>query len=265
MPQILINRERLSYLNFDVELCGNCDDIIGDLCRRLGQTWDHLVSAGPLLKEISMSDLPAPASPPVSNCFSQEKPDENAVCREMLSIIEQHEKLESIDEETKLSVSSNISLGECSNTNEENHNSNSESRKRSYDVSFSSSSSSQEVHVDSKDTDSSNNESLNNNQENISKVLPVVSSSEQKSDDINSTTPSSPTPGDDISESVVKKIKISLQDTQCENSGEGTSAMPDDADEIEIDPINEILNMKMFQCKPKVSLATQLAGMFFIN
>ncbi|CAL8097169.1 unnamed protein product [Calicophoron daubneyi] len=38
VPQILINREPLSNHDFDVELLGDCDVIIGDLCTRLG--WD---------------------------------------------------------------------------------------------------------------------------------------------------------------------------------------------------------------------------------
>lgn len=36
IPQILINREPLSNHNFDVELLGNCDTIVSELCLRLG-------------------------------------------------------------------------------------------------------------------------------------------------------------------------------------------------------------------------------------
>ena len=39
VPQILINREPLHHFNFDVELLGNCDAIIHELCRRLGTEW----------------------------------------------------------------------------------------------------------------------------------------------------------------------------------------------------------------------------------
>ena len=39
VPQILINREPLHHFNFDVELLGNCDAIIHELCRRLGDEW----------------------------------------------------------------------------------------------------------------------------------------------------------------------------------------------------------------------------------
>ena len=35
VPQILINRERLSHKTFDIELLGNCDVIINELCLRL--------------------------------------------------------------------------------------------------------------------------------------------------------------------------------------------------------------------------------------
>jgi NAD-dependent deacetylase sirtuin 1 len=37
IPQILINRERLQHKSFDIELLGNCDVIINELCRRLAQ------------------------------------------------------------------------------------------------------------------------------------------------------------------------------------------------------------------------------------
>lgn len=43
VPQILINREPLPHLNFDVELLGNCDEIVEHLVTRLGAGWDHLI------------------------------------------------------------------------------------------------------------------------------------------------------------------------------------------------------------------------------
>ena len=39
VPQILINREPLHHFNFDVELLGNCDAVIHELCRKLGDEW----------------------------------------------------------------------------------------------------------------------------------------------------------------------------------------------------------------------------------
>ena len=42
VPQILINREPLYHFNFDVELLGNCDTVIHELCRRLGDDWANI-------------------------------------------------------------------------------------------------------------------------------------------------------------------------------------------------------------------------------
>ena len=42
VPQILINREPLPHLNFDVELLGDCDGIINELCHRLGGDFEQL-------------------------------------------------------------------------------------------------------------------------------------------------------------------------------------------------------------------------------
>ena len=43
MPQILINRERLKNLTFDVELLGDCDGIISELARKLGSGFETLI------------------------------------------------------------------------------------------------------------------------------------------------------------------------------------------------------------------------------
>lgn len=43
VPQILINREPLRHMTFDVELLGDCDVIITELCRRLGGAWNNLL------------------------------------------------------------------------------------------------------------------------------------------------------------------------------------------------------------------------------
>ena len=42
VPQILINREPLRHMAFDVELLGDCDVIISELCQRLGGSWNSL-------------------------------------------------------------------------------------------------------------------------------------------------------------------------------------------------------------------------------
>ena len=39
MPQILINRESLPHMTFDIQLLGYSDTIVGELCRRLGAEW----------------------------------------------------------------------------------------------------------------------------------------------------------------------------------------------------------------------------------
>ena len=40
VPQVLINREPLSHMTFDVELIGYSDAVVTELCRRLGQGWE---------------------------------------------------------------------------------------------------------------------------------------------------------------------------------------------------------------------------------
>ncbi|XP_072279941.1 NAD-dependent protein deacetylase sirtuin-1 [Pyxicephalus adspersus] len=42
VPQILINREPLPHLHFDIELLGDCDVIINELCQRLGEKYTEL-------------------------------------------------------------------------------------------------------------------------------------------------------------------------------------------------------------------------------
>lgn len=42
VPQILINKEPLDHMGFDIELLGNCDDIIQELCLRLGDGWTQV-------------------------------------------------------------------------------------------------------------------------------------------------------------------------------------------------------------------------------
>ena len=42
VPQVLINREPLRHKTFDVELLGDCDVIISELCQRLGGSWNSL-------------------------------------------------------------------------------------------------------------------------------------------------------------------------------------------------------------------------------
>lgn len=41
-PQILINREPLDHMSFDIELLGDCDQIVQELCIRLGEGWTRI-------------------------------------------------------------------------------------------------------------------------------------------------------------------------------------------------------------------------------
>jgi hypothetical protein len=51
VPQLLINRESLPHCRFDVELLGNCDHIIAQLCKMMGSDFIELAD-GPELREI---------------------------------------------------------------------------------------------------------------------------------------------------------------------------------------------------------------------
>lgn len=48
IPQILINREHLPHMTFDVELLGDCDVIVQELCHRLGDGWNEICVANKL-------------------------------------------------------------------------------------------------------------------------------------------------------------------------------------------------------------------------
>lgn len=50
IPQILINKEPLDHMTFDIELLGNSDDIIQELCLRLGDKWTDICEANTKLK-----------------------------------------------------------------------------------------------------------------------------------------------------------------------------------------------------------------------
>ncbi|XP_066478120.1 NAD-dependent protein deacetylase sirtuin-1 [Tiliqua scincoides] len=57
VPQILINREPLPHLHFDVELLGDCDVIINELCHRLGGEYTKLCNSSIKLAEITEKPL----------------------------------------------------------------------------------------------------------------------------------------------------------------------------------------------------------------
>ncbi|KAI8149808.1 DHS-like NAD/FAD-binding domain-containing protein [Fennellomyces sp. T-0311] len=61
VPQIVINRTPITHMTFDVQLLGDCDIIIPELCRMLG--WDlrhHKLPGGSALSEESRGDSDAP-------------------------------------------------------------------------------------------------------------------------------------------------------------------------------------------------------------
>ena len=60
VPQVLINREPLRHLNFDVELLGDCDVIVNELCHHLGGHFSDLCSTPSSAAEITTDDLVLP-------------------------------------------------------------------------------------------------------------------------------------------------------------------------------------------------------------
>ena len=61
VPQIVINRTPITHMTFDVQLLGDCDVIIPELCRMLN--WDlrhHKLPGGSALSEESRGDPNAP-------------------------------------------------------------------------------------------------------------------------------------------------------------------------------------------------------------
>lgn len=66
VPQVLINREPLPHLNFDVELLGDCDGIINELCHQLGGDFEQLCYSSLTLQQITEKPprLAEPSPPP---------------------------------------------------------------------------------------------------------------------------------------------------------------------------------------------------------
>ncbi|XP_037321276.2 NAD-dependent protein deacetylase sirtuin-1 [Pungitius pungitius] len=64
VPQILINREQLPHLNFDVELLGDCDVIVNELCHRLGGDFEQLCYNTVRLTETTEKPPRLPEQPP---------------------------------------------------------------------------------------------------------------------------------------------------------------------------------------------------------
>ena len=69
---MLINREPLKHLNFDVELLGDCDVIVNEICHRLGCSWKSIcASSEPAVQTTVDALLTPPASRPGSASLLQ--------------------------------------------------------------------------------------------------------------------------------------------------------------------------------------------------
>nr|XP_020457563.1 NAD-dependent protein deacetylase sirtuin-1 [Monopterus albus] len=73
VPQVLINREQLPHLNFDVELLGDCDVIVNELCHRLGGDFEQLCYNTVRLTEITEKPPRLPEQPPSAALSAQEE------------------------------------------------------------------------------------------------------------------------------------------------------------------------------------------------
>jgi len=74
IPQVLINRESLQNMTFDVELLGNGDNIVAELCKRL--KWEGLEDLTlPHMEEVTRDQLktPPPVLPSSSNRFDLDR------------------------------------------------------------------------------------------------------------------------------------------------------------------------------------------------
>ncbi|CAN9500065.1 unnamed protein product [Ophioblennius macclurei] len=92
VPQVLINREQLPHLNFDVELLGDCDVIINELCHRLGGDFEQLRYNTVRLAEITEKpprlaeqQQPPGEAFPVSGDVAQEEEEEQKQQQQQLS------------------------------------------------------------------------------------------------------------------------------------------------------------------------------------
>jgi NAD-dependent deacetylase sirtuin 1 len=90
IPQILINRERLPHKTFDIELLGNCDVIINEICLRLAKidsSFQQLkLSNQNFLKEISYENFQTTIEePPTKKQKISEDPDNSSTSPEHIS------------------------------------------------------------------------------------------------------------------------------------------------------------------------------------
>ncbi|XP_062851898.1 NAD-dependent protein deacetylase sirtuin-1 [Trichomycterus rosablanca] len=101
VPQVLINRETLPHLNFDVELLGDCDVIVNELCHLLGGDFEQLCCNSSRLCEITekplclSSNLHTPAY--VDGQTSEIQDSEKAVTGHRETVIDASEKVTVVD------------------------------------------------------------------------------------------------------------------------------------------------------------------------
>ncbi|XP_019644724.1 PREDICTED: NAD-dependent protein deacetylase sirtuin-1-like [Branchiostoma belcheri] len=66
VPQVLINREPLNHMTFDVELLGDSDVIVEEICRLLGEGWTTDSDSGTPLNQVS--EIPPKKVAPEGSC-----------------------------------------------------------------------------------------------------------------------------------------------------------------------------------------------------
>ena len=114
VPQILINREPLSHMTFDVELLGDGDIIVNDLCKRLGEGWQEaFCDPEPISAQITKDQLEISPSLSEFSEKSPNQPSENSIQNKM----ENSSKELSVDDVTendvKLSENGQINSSFC--------------------------------------------------------------------------------------------------------------------------------------------------------
>lgn len=78
IPQVLINREPLPHLTPDVELLGDCDGIINQICHMLGQGWEDVVHKPTLAESLELVPVKESEQQPCNNVETVEKPEKPA-------------------------------------------------------------------------------------------------------------------------------------------------------------------------------------------
>ncbi|XP_074647341.1 NAD-dependent protein deacetylase sirtuin-1-like [Tubulanus polymorphus] len=101
-PQVLINREPLPHLNFDVELLGDCDVIVNELCHRLGDAWSDICGELPL-DEVRKDALTTPK-----------------LTRSPVTAVEENSQQSTTNEFTQLTVRSNSTNSSLSDLQSDN-------------------------------------------------------------------------------------------------------------------------------------------------